>query len=264
MKRDYLLQLLLLEIGRSGRATDLFSGGVSGHRRSMSETQPAPAAVRRVALRWRRWLPRAVFESVLIVFSVVLALMLADWADRRRTAHEVAQVRAYFVEEIRANRAILLSQPILPHHRRLRGVFADVDEGAVTQEQVTAAYLQVFQTGIHVPPLRDAVWRSAETGDLLGEMPIEELFLLADIYKAQAAIGGLSHGFVGGLPGLLSGLENGDGVRAALMAGQLHLGDVVAGEEGLVRMYDRALAALDAEPQAAAATSADDAAAAKG
>ena len=230
----------------------------------MSETPPPTYPLRRPAIRWRRWLPRAAFESVLIVFSVVLALMLADWADHRRTNHEVAQVRAYFVEEIRANRAILLSQPILPHHRRLRGVFADVNEGSVTQEQVMAAYGQVFETGIHVPALRDAVWRSAETGDLVGEMPIEDLFLLADIYKAQAALESVSHGFIDGMPGLLSGLENGEGVRAALGAGQLHLGDVVAGEEGLVRMYDRALAALDAEPEAAAATSADDAAAAKG
>ena len=145
----------------------------------MTENEPSP--VRRVAIRWRRWLPRAAFESVLIIFSVVLALMLADWADRRRTAHEVAQVRGFFIEEIRANRAILVSAPILPHHRRLREIFSNVSEGDVTQAQAMAAYGQVFQTGIHVAPLRDAVWRSAETGDLLGEMPIEDLFLLADI-----------------------------------------------------------------------------------
>lgn len=227
----------------------------------MTENEPSPSPVRRVAIRWRRWLPRAAFESVLIIFSVVLALMLADWADRRRTAHEVAQVRGFFIEEIRANRAILVSAPILPHHRRLREIFSNVSEGDVTQAQAMAAYGQVFQTGIHVAPLRDAVWRSAETGDLLGEMPIEDLFLLADIYKAQATLEGLSTGFISSMPAVLSGLENGDGVRAALVTGELHLGDVVASEEGLVQLYDRALEALDAGSDAAAATRADDVAA---
>lgn len=226
----------------------------------MTDVEPSsPPALNRIAVRWRRWLPRAVFESVLIVFSVVLALMLADWADRRRTAQEVAEVRAYFIEEIRANRAILLSDAILPHHRRLQAVFSAAGEGEATREAGIAAYGQIFQTGIHVPPLRDAVWRSAETGDLLGEMPIEDLFLLSDVYKAQTTLETLSTSFIAGMPDVLSGLESGEGVRSALMTGQLHLGDVVASEEGLVRLYDRALEALDAD----AANRADDAAPAK-
>ncbi|WGM32885.1 hypothetical protein [Brevundimonas sp. NIBR11] len=225
----------------------------------MTETEP-PHPVRKAVIRWRRWLPRAAFESVLIVFSVVLALMLADWADRRRTAAEVAEVRAYFIEEIRANRAILVSDPILPHHRRLRSVFGEANEGEATQAGAMRAYGQVFQSGIHVPPLRDAVWRSAETGDLLGEMPIKDLFLLADIYKAQTTLADLSNGFIAGTPGVLSALENGTGVRAAIVTGQLHLGDVVASEEGLVSLYDRALAKLDPD----ASKRMDDAAPAKG
>lgn len=229
----------------------------------MTDTETPKHPIKRVAIRWRHWLPRAAFESVLIVFSVVLALMLTDWADRQRTKAEVAQMRAYFVEEIRANRDIVLSEPILPHHRRLRGVFAEANEGEATQAKAMAAYGQIFQTGIHVAPLRDAVWRSAATGDLLGEMPIEDLFLLADIYKAQTTLEDLSDGFFVGMPGVLSGLENGDGVRAALVTGQLHLGDVVASEEGLVQLYDRALRALDASGQPDAATRADDAGSAK-
>lgn len=190
--------------------------------------------------------------------------MLTNWADRRRTAQEVAEMRAFFIQEIRANRAILMSEPILPHHRRLREVFGVANDGEATQAKATAAYGQIFQTGIHVPPLRDAVWRSAETGDLLGEMPIEDLFLLADIYKAQTSLEGLSAGFISGMPAVLSGLERGDGARAALVTGQLHLGDVVASEEGLVQLYDRALERLDAEPQSTAAPRTDDAALAKG
>lgn len=226
---------------------------------SDTETETTARPLRPFALRWRRWLPRATFESVLIVFSVVLALMLADWADRRRTAAEVAEVRTFFIEEIRANRALLLSDSILPHHRRLHTAFGTAAQGEATQEKAMQAYRQMFRTGIHVAPLRDAVWRSAETGDLLGEMPIEDLFLLADIYKAQATLTDLSNGFISGTPGVLSALENGQGVRAAIATGQLHLADVVASEEGLVQLYDRALAKLD--PDASNRT--DDAGSAK-
>ncbi len=56
---------------------------------------------------------------------------------------------------------------------------------------------------------------------------------------------------------------SGEGVRSALMTGQLHLGDVVASEEGLVRLYDRAVKALDADDAPDAANRADDAAPAK-
>lgn len=214
---------------------------------------PADAPPPRKSRRdWRRWGPRAVFESLLIVFSVVLALGLTNWAEQRKVATEVAEARAFFIAEIRANRAILLDDSILPHHRRLRTVFSEAAAlPRPTQADAMRAYGAMFQTGLHVPPLRDAVWRSTQTGELLGEMPLEDVFLLADVYAAQAQLLESNGRFVSGMPPVLAGLERGDGIRAAIMAGQLHLGDVVAGEEGLVLLYDRALARLDPEGEAA-------------
>lgn len=209
---------------------------------------PAPPR----SLRWRRWAVRGVFESVLIVFSVVLALALTDWADRRKTAAEMRELRSYFVEEIRANRAILLSDRILPHHRNLRRTFneaAAIPE--LTRADAMRAYGQAFETGIHVAPLRSAVWRSAQAGDLLGEMPPEDLFLLADVYAAQERVGQSSATFLNAMPTVLVGLERGDGVRSAVVAGQLSFGDLVAGEEVLVRLYDRALERLGGSASAA-------------
>lgn len=225
----------------------------------MDEPSPTESPRRRRPIAWRRWLPRAVFESVLIVFSVVLAMWVSDWSNQRRTAAEVAELRDFFVQEIRANRAILVSDRILPHHRRLLGVFNETaGSETLTVAGAMAAYGAVWETGIHIPTLRDAVWRSAGTGDLLGEMPIEDVFVLADVYTAQAHLMETSTGFVANMPPLLAGLEKGEGVRAAVVMGQLHLGDVVASEEGLVQLYDRALIALGAEVPEPAATRADD------
>lgn len=67
---------------------------------------PAP---RRIKLP--SWWPRALAESLLIVFSVVLALAVSEWADGRRTAARVAEMRGFLIEEIRANRTLLTSDP---------------------------------------------------------------------------------------------------------------------------------------------------------
>lgn len=68
----------------------------------MSEPEASPSAVRRTALRWRRWLPRALFESGLIIFSVVLALALTGWAEDRRMSRRADDMRGFLIEEMKA------------------------------------------------------------------------------------------------------------------------------------------------------------------
>lgn len=207
---------------------------------------------------WRGWAVRAAFESALIVFSVILALAVTNWADQRKTAAEVREARAYFVAEIRANRALLADDAFLPHHRRLREVFnATAGKADLTRADAVSAYGTMFETGLHLPPLRDAVWRSVQSGDLMGEMPLEEVFLLADVYAAQARVMRTHDGFVSTLPPILGEIERGEGLRAGVTAGQLSLGDVVASEEGLMDLYDKALARLDPRRPAATTTPGD-------
>lgn len=62
----------------------------------MTDAPPPPSrpAPRR---NWRRWGPRALFEGALIVFSVILALALTNWAEDRKIDAEVAEARAFFI-----------------------------------------------------------------------------------------------------------------------------------------------------------------------
>lgn len=206
------------------------------------DSPPPPSIRRRI---WPRWGPRAVFECVLIVFSVVLALMLADWAEDRKTAERVREARTWLVAEIAANRAVLVHDQYLPHHRRLSAAFSQVPAGEPTREQAMPAFDALFDTGIHVAPLRDAVWRSVSTSDLAAEIPLTELFVLSDIYRQQDQLRRTSETFVTGMPTLLTGLQSGVGVKAAVMSVAFHLGDVTADETGLIQQYDAALARLD-------------------
>lgn len=187
------------------------------------------------------------FESVLIVFSVVLALGVTNWAEARKTDRQVAEARAFLISELQANQAILVDPAYLAHHRRLRGIFNDLSSsGALTQESVVPAFGALFETGIHVPPLRSAVWRSVNSGDLTSEMDLEELFLLSDIYALQTRLEGQSVAFLGSTGTILAGVESGEGPRAGVTSVGLYLGDLVAAEEALIQMYDRALLRLEA------------------
>lgn len=220
---------------------------------------PAPAPPRR---SWRdrlpSWAPRAAFEALLIVFSVLLALSVNDWAAQRREAATIENLRGYFVEEIRANRAMLAHPEVIPHHQRLRAVFGEAARAdPLTRDRAMVAFSALFSTGLHNAMPRDAVWRAASSSERLARMPLEEVFLLSDIYQQQERLIGMNDAFIAGAPALMSGLESGTGVRAAVMSVQLHLGDLVASEEGLIVLYDRALAQMGGEEAAAAASPGD-------
>jgi hypothetical protein len=67
---------------------------------------------------WRRWMVRVVFESMLIVVSIVVALGVNEWRDRRELQAQARDARIAFAREINANRDLLLGEESgLPHHR---------------------------------------------------------------------------------------------------------------------------------------------------
>lgn len=216
---------------------------------------------------WRRWAPRAVFESLLIVFSVVLALGVSNWAEDRRTDARMREMRAFLIEEIRLNRATLRDPYWLPHHRRLNRVVGSAammdDPGRADAEAAMAA---VFETGFHVGGPRDTVWRGLEASGLMSEMDPRELFLMSDIYRTQDQLRSADTGINGSLGDVLQGFEDGSGIRSGLMRVHLYLSDVVAAEQELLTKYDAALARLDPAGEARsprpAATRTDDAGAA--
>lgn len=233
----------------------------------MDDASPPPPASGLLtgARRWRRWLPRAVFESVLIVFSVVLALALTDWAEERRTARRVEEIRGYLVAEIRANRAMLADPYHLPHHEGLKRTFAQaggVPGAHPTRAQVETAVERLFRTGLHQPTPRDAVWTSIVSGELLEHMDLDEVLALARVYRAQDSLEGVNRAGYENAIGLLDLVAEDRDPRSPMLRMTLYLEDLVALEKTLIQLYDEALVELDAPP-APAATRTDDAGPAK-
>lgn len=203
---------------------------------------------------WRFWAPRAVLEAVLIVLSLLLALWLSDWQDQRRISRDVAETRAALVAEIRANREMLVSNYLLPHHHRLQaGLRRALEEGR-SPEEVRQGAFALFETGVHFPTPRDAVWRTASASGVLQHMDREEVFALADVYGAQDSLmrtGAAYYPLALQLPGQA---ENPAALRGALTGTMLFMGDLIGGEETIVRLQTEALVALGAEEAATEAT----------
>lgn len=226
-----------------------------------AEPQPAPSS-RRFALsrRWRRWALRAAFECVLIVFSVVLALSLTGWAEDRRTARRVDEMRGYLIAEIRANRAMLTDAYMMPHHEALKRTFAlagGVPGGQPTRESAARATDHLFRTGLHQPAPRDAVWNSVAASELLGHMEMEDVLALARVYRTQESLEGVNRAGYESAIGLLEVTAQGSDPHLPMMRMTLYLEDLLGVERDLIGLYDQALAELDAGP-APAATRKDD------
>lgn len=195
---------------------------------------------------WPAWLGRAVFESLLIVFSLLLALALNNWNEDRQTANRVAETRTFFAEEIAANRARLSSDVILPHHRRLHRQLVQAlggpepDPGAVSQALEAA-----FRTGIHPYVPRDAVWRSVSSGPLLAQMDPREVFALAGAYRVQEELTAVNRAMYATI--LAEDLEASDprALRRRAQVVRSYLSDVTAIEAELEQSYGALLRVLE-------------------
>ena len=227
----------------------------------------APPARPSALRRWRRWAPRAVFESVLIVFSVILALGLTNWAEDRRTEHRVAEMRQFLIAEIRNNRDELASDNYIPRHTQLKLAFANgggMPGMAATAQTARPALDQLFGGGgLQLAATRNAVWTSVSASDLFEHMEPEEVFLLAGVYHAQESLDSVNRAGYENAIGLLNILSDDGNANREMMRMTLYLEDLVQQERNLLRIYDQALARLDPQP-AAAATRTDDGAPAKG
>lgn len=197
----------------------------------------------------REWGPRALFEALLIVLSIILALGLSQWAISMQTEDRVREARAYFVQEIRANRAILVGDDIIPHHRRLHDIIAALDyDHPIGRAASQPAREAVFETGVHVAPLRDVVWRTYSGNELMEHIPPRVSFALNDAYRAQDQLATLQSSYYPVLSQLPAQMMTSDDLRGPLISLQLHLGDLIGSEENAVTRYDAALAALAEAP----------------
>ena len=189
-------------------------------------------------IRTARWLPRALFESLFIVISLLLALAANEWRDRRARITRVAEVRSAFANEIRANHDLLLSEPMLAHHKKLQAEYRRLNETGSAEPG------SAFDTGLHPAPLRDATWHGFSLSGTLVDFAPVEVILLSDIYRAQDSLEKLNSNYIAAIREPRADHETLEYKRDLNRSLFMYLNDVVPMEDGLVRQYERALDTL--------------------
>ena len=189
-------------------------------------------------------------ESVLIVFSVLLALGVDEWREDRELQQEVREARAAFAGEIRGNRDLLRDNRYLPHHRAMWTHYRAMAEAADAGNEARLAELEAernrrFNTGIWPTPLRDSVWRSLSQSDLPRHMKQRELFLLADAYQEQEALNAWHDRMFDAWSIATADKENPNYKRSEINITRSYFADVVAAEERLLEHYDKVLELLE-------------------
>jgi hypothetical protein len=189
----------------------------------------------------RAWLTQLIIQPIMIVLSILAALAVNNWQESRAKVRRVADTRAAFVNEITANKQLLLSDNYLPHHRRLRAEYSKVATGDGPDSHA------FFETGLHPTPLRDSAWRMLSGSATLMELPSGFVLALTDIYRLQSSIEKSNEGFLNSLVAPRSDRESPAYQKDIANSIRMFLNDLVPAEELLVRSYDHALNRLKAD-----------------
>lgn len=202
---------------------------------------PLAKAARRTGFNWRLWGFTALFEGALIVASVLLGLALTGWAQDAAEKQRVNEMRGYILREIASNRAIILDDQHLAHHKRLKEIVGKVAYTGVTLEEANPAFGALLKTGVHLPPVDDSVWRSISSADLLRHMPPDEVFAMARVYRTHDDLELIQQSVYNSLTQLPASLMRGEAPAGAAVQITLSLSDLVAVEERLIDRYDAVL-----------------------
>jgi hypothetical protein len=178
----------------------------------------------------RSALPKLLMESVLIVFSVLLALGVDEWRETRQTRQRVDQALESFLREVERNRQAV--QGIGPYHERLRQHFLQLSRTRV--RTVRELHMEGFQ-GLGTLTLEDAAWRTATATGALAQMDYKTASLLSRIYTLQEETVS-RHKSIFNLLQPAGLTEQALPITVDLLSGTL--GDVVLGEKNLLKRYE--------------------------
>lgn len=127
------------------------------------------------------WLPRVVFESLLIVVSILLALALDEWTEDLEIEELVTRSVASFERELQQNKARI--EDAIPYHAGILGVLRRLDESG--EDKTLAQYREVISALQPTRLLRSA-WDTAVATGALSRMDYEMVAALSQTYDAQA------------------------------------------------------------------------------
>lgn len=126
------------------------------------------------------WLPRVLFESFLIVISILVALGLDEWREKRQDDETIRQALISFASEIRQNRARI--EDAAPFNMGLLNVLEQRhNEGDITDIDDFVNMIESYSPVV----LQSTAWETALATGSLAKMNYEMVSALSLTYSLQ-------------------------------------------------------------------------------
>lgn len=126
------------------------------------------------------WLPRVLFESLLITVSILFALALDEWREDRQNAENNQKALSNFVSEIRQNKATI--DDAAPFNQGLRHVLSKRQE--VRNIESVTHFVNIIESYSPVV-LRSTAWDTALATGSLSKMDYSLVSALSLTYGLQ-------------------------------------------------------------------------------
>ncbi len=126
------------------------------------------------------WLPRVVFESLLIVVSILLALALDQWQEDLEIEELVDRSVQSFEQEVRRNK--MRVEDVAPYHIGLQEILTRLDEGEGVKSLME--YRNIME-GFQATLLLRTAWDTSVATGALSRMDYELVAALSQTYDAQ-------------------------------------------------------------------------------
>ncbi len=188
------------------------------------------------------WLPHIIIESILIVFSILVALSVGEWQENRANHQLAQQALLAFRQEIRQNQARL--QDVGPYRQGLQQVIEHLGESGEIRT-ARQFYATVGVDGLRPAFLTSTVWETSLTTGAIPHIPFRVVTALSMTYSLQDRLEELGRT---SMPALARGTSVPDAdMDAALRDVAMYLGDLHRSEIELATAYDEALRILGEE-----------------
>ncbi len=126
------------------------------------------------------WMPRVVFESFLIVVSILLALALDRWQEDLEIQELVNRSIQSFEQEVHQNKMRI--EDVAPYHIGLQEVLMRLEEGEGVKS--LTEYRNIME-GFQATLLLRTAWDTAVATGALSRMDYEMVAALSQTYDAQ-------------------------------------------------------------------------------
>jgi hypothetical protein len=184
------------------------------------------------------WLPQVLFESALIVVSILVALGLDEWRENRQDADTVRLALTNFSSEIRQNQARV--EYAAPVNKGLLAVLQGRYEGSGIE---SVDEFIIMAESYEPVDLQSAAWETALATGSLAKMEYKLVQALSLTYSLQRHYQAETHSGLGNLTGPQNLSD--DSLDLAIYNSVRYLRDTTGMEEELDVIYNEAATVIN-------------------